>query len=47
MNDLDNTTMLRLNSSTRTFAETPESVMLYSHIENDTFAGEPRSFMRL
>jgi len=37
---LDNKTMLRLQSSTRTFAETPNEVLTYSYIKNDTFAGK-------
>jgi hypothetical protein len=37
---LDNKTMLRLQSSTRTFAETPNEVLTYSHIQNDTFTGK-------
>jgi hypothetical protein len=41
---LDNKTMLRLQSSTRTFAETPNEVLTYSCIKDDTFAGKPLSW---
>jgi len=37
---LDNKTMLRLQSSTRTFAETPNEILSYSCIVNNSFVGE-------
>jgi hypothetical protein len=32
--------LLRLQSSTRTFAETPNEVLTYSCIKNNSFVGE-------
>jgi helicase MOV-10 len=37
---LDNKSLLRLQSSTRTFAETPNEVLTYSCIKNNSFVGE-------